>query len=156
YRFLSFGEGQPDPGGLAFMVSMRLPTGQKENLRGLDITRTQLSFIASGGRGRFRPHGSAGYEFRSKGVTVTSDLPSDHSVTARHQLLFAGGLELEAAPKCTLLVDLLGSQIYGGGRLGLEADAPTPGFTASQSLVALPKGLFRLLLAPGVKVNVKG
>ena len=27
YRFYSFGSGQPDPGGLAVMATMRLPTG---------------------------------------------------------------------------------------------------------------------------------
>ena len=40
YRLVSFGETQPDPGGLALLGVMKLPTGDKENLRGLGVTRT--------------------------------------------------------------------------------------------------------------------
>jgi len=34
--------------------------------------------------------------------------------------------------------------------------SPAPGSTSSSSLVALPEGLARLNLAPGLKVNLKG
>ena len=156
YRFFSFGTGQPDPGGLAVMATMRLPTGDRENLRGLGITRTQLSLIASSGQGRFRPHANAGYEWWSKGVSVTSDYAPNSTVTARHQVQYAAGFEFEAAPKCTLLLDLLGGHVFGAGKVGFMPDAPTPGIISSQSAVALPEGISRLSLAPGVKVNLKG
>ncbi len=157
YRFYAFGTGQPDPGGLAVMATMRLPTGDRENLRGLGVTRTMLSFIASGGQGRFRPHANAGYEWWSKGVSVTSDYAPNSTVTARHQLQFAAGFELEAAPKVTLLADLLGGQIFGGGKVGFRPDAvPSAGITSSNSAVALPEGIRTLSLAPGLKVNLKG
>ncbi len=157
YRFYSFGTGQPDPGGLAAMVTMRFPTGDRENLRGLGITRTLVSLIASGGQGRVRPHGNVGYEFWSKGVSVTSDYAQNSSVTARHQLQYAAGLELEATPKATLLIDVLGGQIFGGGKVGVQTDTfTTPGITSGTSAVALPEGIQRISLAPGLKVNLKG
>jgi hypothetical protein len=155
YRFYSFGSGQPDPGGLAVMATMRLPTGDKKQLRGLGVTRTLVSFIASSGQGRFRPHANVGYGWWSKGVSVVSDA-QNATVTARHQFEYAGGLELEAAPKLTVLVDLLGGGILGGGRLGFANITSGSPAVASNSLVALPEGLNRLSLAPGMKVNLKG
>jgi hypothetical protein len=154
YRFYSFGSGQPDPGGLAAMVTMRLPTGDEKNLRGLDATRTTISFIASSGQGRFRPHANVGYGWWSKGVSVVSDSAPNASVTARHQFEYAAGLELEAAPKVTLLVDVIGGSIFSGGRLGMAT--VTSGATSYQALVALPEGLRRVDLVPGLKVNLKG
>jgi len=157
YRFYSFGTGQPDPGGLAVMVTMRLPTGDSQNLRGLGITRTMATLIASGGQGRFRPHVNGGFEYWSKGLSVISDNPPNSSVEARHQVQYAAGFELEAAPKVTLLLDLLGANILGGGRLGFKQDTTSPvGISSSSSLVALPEGVQRLSLAPGLKANLKG
>lgn len=157
YRFFSFGTGQPDPGGLAVMATMRLPTGSRDNLRGLGISRTLLSLIASSGKGRFRPHANAGYEWWSKGVSVASDAAPNGTVTARHQVQYAAGFEFEAAPKLTMLVDLLGGEIFGGGKVGFKTDTVTvSGASSSASVVALPEGIRRLSLAPGLKVNLKG
>jgi len=154
YRFHTFGSGLPDPGGLAVMGAMRLPTGSRENLRGLGITRTMVSFIYSSGQKRFRPHANAGYEFWSDDVSTTSI--SGTTVSARNQLQYAAGFEFEAAPKATLLLDLLGGRIFGGGKIGYQDDPAAAGLTSSRSLVALPEGLTRLSLAPGAKVNLKG
>jgi hypothetical protein len=157
YRFFSFGTGEPDPGGLAVMATLRFPTGDTQNLRGLGVTRTLVSLIASGGQGRFRPHANAGFEWWSKGVTIASDYTPGGTVTARNQLQYAAGFEFEAAPKATVLLDLVGGEIFGGGKLGFQADAtPVAGATASGSLVALPEGLTRISLVPGLKVNLKG
>jgi hypothetical protein len=156
YRFYSFGTGLPDPGGLAVMVLMRVPTGDKDNLRGLDTTRTFVSFIASGGRARFRPHGNVGYGYWSKGVRVSSDYAANGSVEARHQFEYAAGVELEAAPKLTLLLDLLGGSILGGGKVDFATVPNTlAGASSTQALVALPETLRRMSLAPGLKVNLK-
>jgi hypothetical protein len=139
------------------MVTMRLPTGDKDNLRGLGVTRTTASFIASGGRGRFRPHGNVGYGYWSKGVSVFSDYAVNGSVEARHQFEYAAGLELEAAPKLTLLVDLLGGSILGGGKVDMATVPNTiAGASSTQALVALPEGIRRMSVAPGLKVNLKG
>ena len=45
------------------------------------------------------------------------------------------------------------------GRVGLGADVPGPsgsGITSTQSLVALGDGISKLLVIPGLKVNLKG
>ena len=160
YRFLKFkGPDLPDPGGLALLVNMRLPTGSRENLRGLGVTRTLVAGVGSFGTGRIRPHASGGFEFWSKGVDVTSNPANGEKVSVRHQVQYAAGVEVEATPKLTLLVEYLGQHIRGGGQVGLVSDTPPPtstGITAVQSLVALPEGIRKSLLIPGLKLNVKG
>jgi hypothetical protein len=116
-----------------------------------------VTFIASGGQARFRPHANVGFDWWSDGVTVASDYTAGGSVTARNQVQYAAGFEFEAAPKATVLLDVLGGQIFGGGKLGFQADAtPVAGSTSSSSLVALPEGIGRVSVAPGLKVNLKG
>jgi hypothetical protein len=163
YRLKSFGTELPDPGGLAVMATVRFPTGDKANLRGLGVTRTLLSFIASSvhrpssGQKEFRPHVNVGFEWWSKGVGAVSDYAPNASVSARHQVQYAAGFEFEAAPKVTLLVDFVGREILGGGRIGFIPDAsPAVGVSASESAMALPEGIRKLQLAPGLKVNLKG
>ena len=142
---------------------MRLPTGDREHFRGLGISRTMGSLVYSSGTGRFRPHASAGFEFWSDGIDLATDATGRGTVTARHQIQYNAGLELEATPKVTILADLLGRHILGAGRIGYRTDtvdATSPlgliGATSVESLVGLNKGLQRLVLAPGVKVNIKG
>ena len=96
YRFVSFGNENdlPDPGGLAVMATLRFPTGDKDNLRGLGVTRTALTFIASSGTGRFRPHANGGFEYWSDGVSVASDNPAS-TVTAQNQIQYAAGFGLK-------------------------------------------------------------
>ena len=49
-------------GGLAAAFDLRLPTGDRDELRGLDITRTTASLVWSKG-GRISPHANVGFEF---------------------------------------------------------------------------------------------
>jgi len=156
YRFYSFGSELPDPGGMAVMVSVRLPTGDEDNLRGLGVTRTFVSYIISGGKARFRPHANVGYGFWSKGVSVVSDAVSG-SVEARNQFEYAGGVEFEAAPKLTLLLDLLGGSVLKGGKVDFTSVPNTlTGATSTQALAALPDSIRKIALAPGLKANLKG
>jgi hypothetical protein len=156
YRFYSFGDTLPDPGGLAVMATLRFPTGDTANLRGLGVTRTLLTFIYSSGAGKLRPHVNAGYEWWSKGISITSDAAQSNTVTARNQFEYAAGVEYEAAPKLTALLDVIGGRIFGGGKLAFQPDlSPAPG-TTSSSLVALRDGISRVSLVPGLKVNLKG
>lgn len=155
FRFHSFGTGQPDPGGLAAMITMTLPTGDQNQFRGLGVTRTLVSLIASSGQARFRPHANVGFGYWSKGLSVVSDTPGNPTVTARHEFQYAGGIEFEAVPKLTLLLDLLGGGVLGGGKVGFTSVAAASGFT-SQALAALPEGTRRIDLAPGLKANLKG
>jgi hypothetical protein len=157
YRLFRFGEGEPDPGGVALLATMRLPTGDRDNLRGLGVTRTLASLVASTGRGRFRPHGSVGFEFWSKGLDVPADFRGENIVTVRNQLQYAAGLEYEAAPKVTLILDVLGRHILGGGRVGLQTfDSGFADVASLQAAVTLSEGIRKITAAPGLKWNLKG
>jgi hypothetical protein len=160
YRLHSFGDTQPDPGGIALLATMRLPTGDKENLRGLGVTRTLISLVYSSGQGRFRPHVNGGFEAWSDGVDLVVSFDEKRpTIEARHQIQYAAGFEFEASPKLTLLMDLLGRHILGAGQVGYQTQTPTTpvgGVTSLESLVALPEGIRKLTLAPGLKLNLKG
>ena len=150
----------PDPGGLALMGTVRLPTGSREDLRGLGITRAMLSLIVSAGKGRLKPHGSGGFEWWEKGINMTS--PIDPTVTLRHQVQWNGGIELEAAPKLTIGLDVLGRHILGGGKVDgntvTSAERPlTPaGITSLTYERATDHTLHKLSIIPSLKWNIKG
>jgi hypothetical protein len=156
-RFLKFkGPDLPDPGGVGLLVQMRLPTGDRDNLRGLGIYRTLIAGVVSAGKGKIRPHGTAGFEFWSKHLSVST---GSATVNVRHQIQYAGGIEVEAHPKLTLLVDFLGQHIRRGGQVDLVTDtlaANPDGVSSIQSLVAVADGIRKALLVPGLKLNLKG
>jgi hypothetical protein len=160
YRFVKFKGGPlPDPGGVALLVNMRLPTGDRANLRGLGVTRTLVSFVVSGGKGKLKPHGNIGFEVWSKSVDVVTNAATGGFESLRHQLQAAAGIEFEAAPKVTLLLDYLHQHIRGAGEIQSITDTPATnvlGITALQSLVAVDEGIKKGLLVPGLKVNLKG
>lgn len=159
YRFFKFRGELPDPGGLAVVMNMRLPTGNSDNLLGLGVTRTLVSLVASGGTGRFRPHGNVGFEYWSHNVGIPTSVGQDTSVEARNQFLYAAGVEVEGTPKVTLLVDFIGQHINGAGQVGLVTNAVpanSAGVTSLQSLVGLGDGVSKALIVPGLKVNLKG
>jgi hypothetical protein len=118
------------------------------------------SLVASWGKGRFRPHANVGFEWWEKGIDVNG--PGDPVVTLRHQWQFVAGAEVEAAPKLTLLIDLLGRQVLGGGEVGYATVSgsarPTvaPGFTSITYLRPIEKSMRELSLVPGIKWNLKG
>lgn len=158
YRLLRFGEGEPDPGGVAVLGTMRLPTGDPDNLRGLGVTRAMASLVVSSGRGRFRPHGNAGFEVWTKGVPVGQD-EFGQNVEARHQIQYAAGVELEAAPKVTLILDAVGRHILGGGKIETRSFPPElgpPGTTSIDAAIPVQSGVRKISLAPGLKWNLKG
>jgi len=158
YRFVKFnGPDLQDPGGVAAVLTVRLPTGDRDNLRGLGVTRALVSGVASGHWGRLRPHGSAGFEFWSDSLDAAGG--SGGTVSVRHQFQYAGGIEIEAAPKVTLLVEFLGQEILGGGQVVYGPVTPATGasgITSAQSLAASSEGISKALLIPGVKVNLIG
>src|SRR5262249_3735039 len=153
------GSGLLDPGGVALMVNMRLPTGKPDNLLGLGLTRTLAGLVVSGGTGRVQPHANVGFEYWNKNLEVATAFSPLATVKARHQVVYAGGVEIEASPKATLIVDFLGQQILGAGQVGSVSGpiAANPnGITADQTLVALGKSINKATVVPGLKVNLKG
>ena len=116
YRFLKFGQDQPDPGGMAFSLVYHMPTGNRANLRGLGMHRALGSVVYSSGRGKFRPHGNVGFEWWEKGLTVQSSVSGVtpySTVEARHMLQYAAGAEFEATPRITLIVGRPGPPLPG-------------------------------------------
>jgi hypothetical protein len=152
FRVLKFkGPDVPDPGGAAINVVMRLPTGDSDNLRGLDVTRTLGSFVVSFGKGPLKPHASVGFEYWNKAV----DVPGDH---LKNQFQFNGGVEIVAAPKLTILADVLGQRVLGAGPVELGAVTPVAGIaaTAAQALIFTDGSLNKYTFIPGMKVNLIG
>jgi hypothetical protein len=157
YRLAQFGAGPPDPGGVAFLLTTRLPTGNRENFRGLGINRVLGSLVVSAGKGKLRPHGNVGFEWWEKGLVVATDVIGADTVEARHQMQAAVGLEIDAGPKMTLLLDVLGRQVLGGGVVGLKTfPLLSPDVTSIELAVATGRPIRKLLLAPGLKWNLKG
>jgi hypothetical protein len=164
YRFLKFGGTpapgaplEPDAGGLALMGTVRLPTGSRENLRGLGVTRAMLQLIASFGQRRIRPHVNGGFEWWDKGIDIVS--PDFPTVTVRHQVQYAAGVELEASPRFTVLVDFLGRHVLGGGEIGyvnVPNPSADPRVTAVNYAFATEQGIKKFSLVPGIKWNLKG
>jgi hypothetical protein len=152
FRLAKFkGPDVPDPGGVALHVVARLPTGSRDNLRGLGVGRTLASIVASFGKGPLKPHGSAGFEFWNKPIHVGDD-------TMRHQFQYNGGVEIVAAPKLTILADVLGQKILGAGPvdLGTVPVLAGSGATSAQSLLFLDRSINKITFIPGMKVNIKG
>jgi hypothetical protein len=114
--------------------------------------------VFSAGKGKFRPHAQVGYEWWSKGIDVVSEF--DPTVTARHSFQWAAGIEVEAAPKLTLIADFLSRQINGGGKIGsntlTDPAVLTPGVTSLTYALGLPEGILKQAVVPGLKWNLKG
>jgi len=141
-------------GGLAGEVTVQIPSGDTDNLRGAGVTRTSLLAIASRG-GKVSPHANFGYELWS-GKAL---LANNGSVYAQNQLKYALGVELEANRRVTVVVDLLGRRLMNGGRLGYEtfllqsAVPGGPSLGSFQGLVPIAGGLNEVSIAPSVKWN---
>jgi hypothetical protein len=135
-------------GGIAAAFDLRLPTGDKDELRGLDITRTTASLVWSKG-GRISPHANIGFEFWSKEVPISAS----GDVAIRHQVKYAAGVEIDAHPQLTLLLDVVGRQLRGGGQLAYQTfgDATTGTVDA---LVGQGEGIHSFWIVPGAKWNV--
>jgi hypothetical protein len=144
YHFLRDGAG-----GLAAEVEMRLPTGDKAELRGLDVTRTLFTGIWSRG-GRISPHASAGFELWSSGVPISGD----GLVSARHQFKYAFGFEFETNARATAVFDVVGRHLLNGGQLAYQTFPALSGSGSIEELVGVSKGVTNLALAPGFKWNV--
>jgi hypothetical protein len=95
--------------GLAVGIETRLPTGKEEDLLGAGSMSFTPRFIGSYEDDRFGVHGEVGYTFR--GVSEA--------------LAYAGAVTAVAAPRVTLVGELLGRRLRGVGRL-VETTLPHP------------------------------
>jgi hypothetical protein len=93
----------------------------------------------------------------SDGVDVVTNFEKNPStVTARHQVQYAGGVEFRPRRSSRCSSTWWGGTYSGRGRL--LNDGPPPNawcVTFVRSAVALPEGIQKLTLVPGLKVNLK-
>ena len=118
------------PDGLTARITLRAPTGNADELRGVDTWRAMASATASRGFGRVSVHGTAGYESWSSSVTLRNTLPANVVETwlLKDQLQVGGGLELAASSIVTVSFEALWRRVGQTGQLGLRSvDAPAPG-----------------------------
>jgi len=147
--FAKYQAWRHNDGGLAIAGEMRLPSGDKNAFRGLDVTRTMVSGIWSQG-GKVSPHANVGYEFWSDEVPISAD----GTVFTKDQVKYAVGVEFSPHPLTTIVVDVVGRYLRHGGGVGYQTF--TTGSSSVDALIALPDGLNQLSLAPGIKWNAWG
>ena len=118
---------------------MRLPTGSQENLLGEGSASLKLSGIGSLDLGRVSTHGNAG-------VSVGG---------LARELSYNGAIAIAAAPRLTVVGELLGRWIDSPGHI-VPFAAPHPGIPGVQTIRLTPDtlGLNLVTLIPGFKWNL--
>ncbi|MBS1820225.1 MAG: hypothetical protein JSU08_20020 [Acidobacteria bacterium] len=159
---------------VAAAADLRLPTGDEENLLGIGATQAKLYVIASTGQDRFAEHVNVGYTVSGKGTL--DPLIAFSSLGASNEFNYAGGVEMIANPRLTVLGDIVGRSLIDAGnlvdstrtfqyRIGAGATAADPLLTSStnpltgqpyQQLALTPGTLNLLLGSVGAKYNVTG
>ena len=148
------------PDGLTARVTLRAPTGDADELRGVDTWRTLASATASRGFGRLSLHGTAGYESWSSSVALQNTLPANVVETwlLKNQLQVGGGLELAANSILTVSFEALWRRVGQSGQLesrSVAAPAPGVGIESAQLLGVGPGGLEKNIMVPGISVNIQ-
>jgi hypothetical protein len=125
--------------GMAVGVEARLPTGREEDLLGAGSTSYTPRFIGSYEDDRVGIHGELGYTFRGVSEALT----------------YAGAVTAVAAPRLTLVGELLGRRLRAVGRLA-ETTLPHPRLAGVDTirLTSSDETADRLLLVAGFKWNV--
>jgi hypothetical protein len=125
--------------GLAVGGEARLPTGREEDLLGAGRASFTPRFVGSYEHERVGVHGEVGYTFR--GVSEA--------------LSYAGAVTVVAAPRLTLVGELLGRRLKGVGRLA-ETTLPHPRLAGIDTirLTSSSETADRLVAVAGFKWNV--
>ena len=103
---------------LSLGVDLRLPTGDAENLLGLGTTQGKFFLIASSDNERFSPHVNIGFTVSGEGKPET--LFQFEPLGVSDEFNYAGGVEIVAHPKLTLLADFLGRTLFNAGSIELQ------------------------------------
>ena len=154
-------------------VDVRLPSGDADNLLGLGTTQGKFFLIASSTNERISPHLNLG--FTVSGAGERERVYEFEPLGVSDEFNYAGGVEIVANPKLTLLLDLVGRTLFNAGDIALEtktfqfrspadALAPAPLQTSSTNPVTgqpyeqlglrVGENLSLLLGAAGLKFNV--
>jgi hypothetical protein len=125
--------------GMAIGGEVRLPTGDEEDLLGAGSASYTPRFIGSYEQDRVGIHGEVGYTFRGVSEALT----------------YAGAVTAVAAPRLTLVGELLGRRLDAVGRL-VETTLPHPRLAGVDTvrLTSSDETADRLLLVAGFKWNI--
>jgi hypothetical protein len=125
--------------GLAVGAETRLPTGREEDLLGAGSLSFTPRFIASYEEDRVGVHGEVGYTFRGVSEALT----------------YAGAVTAVAAPRVTLVGELLGRRLRAVGQL-TETTLPHPRLAGVDTirLTSSDETADRLLIVAGFKWNI--
>jgi len=125
--------------GMAVGAEVRLPTGNEEDLLGTGSTSFTPRFIGSYEQDRVGIHGEVGYTLRGVSEALT----------------YAGAVTAVAAPRLTLVGELLGRRLNAVGRL-VETTLPHPRLAGVDTvrLTSSDETADRLLVVAGFKWNI--
>jgi hypothetical protein len=125
--------------GIAVGTEVRLPTGDEQDLLGTGSVSFTPRFISSYEDERVGVHGEVGYTFRGVSEALT----------------YAGAVTAVAAPRLTLVGELLGRRLNAVGRL-VETTLPHPRLAGVDTvrLTSSDETADRLLIVGGFKWNI--
>jgi Putative MetA-pathway of phenol degradation len=125
--------------GMAVGAEVRLPTGNEEDLLGTGSTSITPRFIGSYEQDRVGIHGEVGYTLRGVSEALT----------------YAGAVTAVAAPRLTLVGELLGRRLNAVGRL-VETTLPHPRLAGVDTvrLTSSDETADRLLVVAGFKWDI--
>jgi Putative MetA-pathway of phenol degradation len=128
--------------GLAALLEVRLPTGDADNLLG-------------SGEASARALGIASFEV-GRGVALDLNAGATWGGLA-HEFQYRSAVSVSAAPRVTLVGELLGRRLGGVGEV-LTARAPHPTFSGVDTirLIAVGDSMHNATVLGGVKWNVAG
>lgn len=116
YNFLQAGNT-----GVAAALDLRLPTGEADDLLGVGATQAKVFLVLSTGTGRVLPHVNVGFTVSGEGDAEAQALLEPFGVSGvSDEFNYAGGVEIVAHPRLTLLADLLGRTLFDAGQIELE------------------------------------
>jgi hypothetical protein len=104
---------------LAAALDLRLPTGDENELLGTGATQAKIFAILSSTRGRVSPHVNLGFTVSGKGPREM--LYGFEPLGVSDEFNYAGGVELVAHPRWTILADFLGRTLFDAGSIELES-----------------------------------
>jgi len=122
YNFL-----QKPQGGLAAGVDFRFPTGDELELTGLAGYQSKFYLAASGSRSRVTPHANFGYTLSGESDAASSG--ENFVFAPPDEWNFAGGVDVAATPRLTVVGDLVGRTLRNSFRLEPTASEFGPAFT---------------------------
>jgi hypothetical protein len=99
-------------------VDLRLPSGDADNLLGLGTTQGKVLLIASSNHERLSPHVNLGFTVSGEGEAEKVYEFDPRGVS--DEFNYAGGVELVAHPRLTILGDILGRTLFDAGKVDVE------------------------------------